>query len=566
MANLRISELITATEVAGTEYAEIIQNGINKKALTSLFGITREFNRAFSSALVFDKNEIEYASYVMTDDIDFTISSSLTNQYSSILVTITADGTHAINFGPGFTFLYGIANGQILDVGTYEIYFLNSNGNVRVNVPGVSAESSSGSVLITPASFAADAGAGDPETEIDLTWADVSNESSYLIEVSETGIGGWSTLNAPAANATSYTHTGLTVGETRYYRLKAVGDGVTFFDSPYTEVISGQTQSGSDLTDPTFVFDPVSGVVTWTVNKPIIITANEPIRHLNGDPIVSNDASIIILKQTNSGGADIAHSWTIDGTKQIITITPTTQYGENQLVYWAINNVEDVNGNDITVVTGAQQSSFTTTEFTFFDGSSNRLIFGDILDSLFASNDTNFWLELTLNNPSLTGTRLFAGKSDQGSNQRGFKWFHTNTDIFFVWYAQGSSVGSLRVIKWTGALTSGEHIYVLKYDGSIDTNDGLDRLTLLIDGGTAGSKTVSTTSGTIGNIFSNTAQLSIGVAVSSAGTPVVGEGYLSGEAKDFIVRSAAGATVEINVPNLKTGLDTSGNARHGTWA
>jgi hypothetical protein len=41
--------------------------------------------------------------------------------------------------------------------------------------------------------------------------------------------------------------------------------------------------------------------------------------------------------------------------------------------------------------------------------------------------------------------------------------------------------------------------------------------------------------------------------------------WISGEAKDFIVRSTAGSTVEINVPNLKTGVDTSGNGRNGTW-
>lgn len=567
MANKKISELPEANEFDGHEYAEVLQNGLNKKAPTSSFGITREFNRTFSEELIFNKNEIFHAPFVMTDNIALTIGNGgLVNETSAMRFRITADGIHSVSFGPGFDFLYGIANGQILAAGTYEFYFLYTNDSVSVNVPGVTAESSGGSVLITPANFAAVAGAGDPETEIDLSWDDVSNESSYLIEVSLTGIGGWSTLNAPAANAVSYTHTGLSVGETRYYRLKAIGDGVTFFDSPYTEVISGQTQSAGDLTNPTFVFNPVSGVTTWTVNKPIVITANEPIRNLDGSAIDDNDAGIIILKETNSGGANIAHTWTIDGTKTIITITPTTQYGENQLVYWAINNVEDVNGNDITAVTAAEESTFTTTEYTFFNGTTNRLIFGDILDSLFAANDTNFWLELTVNNSSLTGTRLFVGKSDQGGNQRGFKWFHTNTDIYFFWSKLGAaSGGAIRIIKWAGALLSGEHPYVLKYDGSIDTNDGLDRLTLLRDGGTVGSKTLDTTAGSMGLIFDNTAQLAVGVAVNSAGTPVVGEGYLSGEAKDFIVRSTAGAVVEINVPNLKTGLDTSGNARHGTW-
>lgn len=568
MANQKVSQLTQRTP-DGTEFLEVIippfTPGTNRKVLLQDIGVlspTREFNRTFSQTLVFDKNEIFHSPAVQTGAINLAVGSGgLVDQASSMRFRMTMNGTDPINFGAGFDFLYGITNGQILDAGTYEFYFLYTNGSVSVNVPGVSSESSSTTVLATPSNFAAVA---DGETAIDLSWTDVANESSYLIEFSLTGTGGWATLDTPAAGATTSTQTGLSAGNTRFYRIKAIGDGVNFLDSAFSDVISGQTESSGDVTAPTFIFLPASGVTDWTVNRSITITANEPIRNTDGSEITNaNAASRITLKQTNSGGADIAFTATIDGTKTIITITPTTQYGEAQLVYVAINNVEDVNGNEVTV---AVSSTFTTTDFTFFNGSSNRLIFGDILDSIFAANDTNFWLELTPNDLLLSGSRVIIGKSDSSGNQRSFIWYHLNSDVYFFWSKLGSaSGGAIRVIKWAGALSAGEHVLVLKYDGSIDTNDGLDRLTLLVDGGTAGSKTLDTTAGSMGLIFDSTAQLAVGMVVNSAGTPIVGYGYLSGEAKDFIVRSTGGTVVEINVPNLKTGLDTSGNARHGTW-
>lgn len=563
MADAKISDLTEATSVDGTEYVEMVQSGTNKKVPTSLLAITREFNRTFVEALVFDKHEIFHEPFTQTTALNLTIGAgALTDQASSMRFRMTADGVNPINFGAGFDFLYGITNGQILDAGTYEFYFLYTNGSVSVNVPGVTAESSSITQLSAPANFAAVPGAGNPETEVDLTWDDVANESSYEIQYSDTGGSGpWQALNNPAAGSTSYTHTGLTAGTTYHYRIRAKGDGISFGDSAFS-VDATTTQSGGDVTAPTFTFSPASGNTTWAVNAPIVITANEGLQNTDGSAITdANVATRITLKETNSGGADIAFTATIDVTKTIITITPTTMYGDTQLVYVAINNVEDVNGNEVTV---AVSSTFTTTDFTLLNGTSNRMRFGDILDSLFAVTDTNFWYEITLKDPSLSGTHIIAGKSAISGNQRGSYLYSINTDIYFAWYALGTA-SHLRVIKWAGALLSGTHTYIMKYDGSIDTNDGLDRCILLVDGGTAGSKTLDITLDAMSKIFSNTAQLAIGILIDASSNPV-NTNYFSGEAKDFIIRSGAGSVVEINVPLIRTGTDTSGNGRNGIWA
>lgn len=564
MPDQRISELAASGALTGVELVEVVQGGVNKRSTTQDIadlagsGITVEFQRAWTDTINFDKNEIYYTPTTLTGDVNYTIGTgNLVNQTSSVRQRITTDGTHAISFGTGFDFLYGITNGEILDAGTYEIYFLYTNDSVVVNFPGTSAQDSGIVTLTAPPNFVAVA---DGENDIDLQWDDVNNESSYLIEFSLTGTGGWSTLSTPAADATTSTQTGLNAGDTRFYRIKAIGDGINFLDSPYSTA-SATTEDSGDVTAPTFTFLPASGNTVWPVNQPIIITANEGIQNTDGSAITdANVATRLTLKQTNSGGANIAFTATIDVSKTIITITPTTIYGDTQLVYVAINNVEDVSGNEVTV---AVSSTFTTTDYTLFNGSTNRLVLGDILDSLFAANDTNFWLECTIKNHSMSGGRVLFGKSYAGGNERSFYWYFNGGDVYFAFFRTLTS-GNSRLIKWTGAIDGSEQVLVLKYDGSIDTNDGLDRLTLLVDGVTAGSKTMDTAVGTLGNIANASAQLGIGILLTHTGVPD-GTSFFSGEMKDVIIRSASGATVELNIPIIKTGTDTSGNGHNGTW-
>lgn len=519
-----------------------------------------ELGREWSAELLFDKHEISYDIKVMDADISFTLAASghVSSVLSGAKQVIQADGVHALFFNESFAYLYGIVSGQILDAGTYQIYFLYdpSYGTVSVNIPGVTAESSIAVQLSAPSNFAA---AADGETEIDLTWDDVTNESSYLIEWSLDGVSAWSTLSAPAAGATSANQTGLSAGDTRYYRIKAVGDGVAYLDSPYSTT-SGTTVDAGDVTAPTFTFNPVSGVTTIAVNDPLVITADEELRNTDASPIVSDQAGIITTKQTNSGGSDIASTWAIDGTKKIITITPDTIWGDTQLVYWAINNVEDVSGNEVTV---AQSSLVTSTDFTRFNGTSNFVIYGDTLDTLFTADNTNFELELTIKDYNGIGSQRLVGKYNESGAQLCFYLTTQGANIQFGYFGSNNFQ---RRIKWDNVLDSSEMTIRLAYDGSIDTNNGLDRASLYIDGVliTADKSLEIATGALVGTLKNVTAQLTVGSLTSPTGAP--SGGYLNAQAKDFFVRSSSGSVVEISVPILRTGTDTSGNARNGTWA
>lgn len=78
-------------------------------------------------------------------------------------------------------------------------------------------------------------------SQIDLTWTDnADDETGFELERSPNGTSGWERIATPAANATSYSDTGLERGTTYYYRIRAVGAG----NSDYSDVAALSTKAG----------------------------------------------------------------------------------------------------------------------------------------------------------------------------------------------------------------------------------------------------------------------------------------------------------------------------------
>jgi hypothetical protein len=88
------------------------------------------------------------------------------------------------------------------------------------------------------------------QTEIDLSWTDAANESSYQIEVSDNGTTGWTVLINKAANSTSHAHTGLTINTTKYYRITSIGDNAIYSDSAYSSIVHATTNGLIQLSTP----------------------------------------------------------------------------------------------------------------------------------------------------------------------------------------------------------------------------------------------------------------------------------------------------------------------------
>lgn len=90
----------------------------------------------------------------------------------------------------------------------------------------------------------------------------MAQENGYIVEVSDNGTTGWTQLADLPAGTTSYQHTGLAAGATKYYRGKAKGNGTTTSDSPYTSVVSATTEAaqGTALAAPTATAQPSTSV------------------------------------------------------------------------------------------------------------------------------------------------------------------------------------------------------------------------------------------------------------------------------------------------------------------
>jgi hypothetical protein len=126
--------------------------------------------------------------------------------------------------------------------------------------------SSSLTALAVPGSFDANT---ISSSQINLTWSDVSNEVGYEIEQSPDG-SVWSPLNSPAANATSYNHTGISPSTTVFYHIRAKGDNITYSDSAWSSPVSDTTSAPGAVqlnTPGSFAAAPASGTqinLTWT--------------------------------------------------------------------------------------------------------------------------------------------------------------------------------------------------------------------------------------------------------------------------------------------------------------
>jgi hypothetical protein len=109
-------------------------------------------------------------------------------------------------------------------------------------------------------------------TQIDLSWTNVANESSYKLEWSANGTTGWTQIGGTiAANTTTFSHTGLTASTAYYYRVSAIGDGVTYATSGFGTA-NGTTSAASSATYLTFPTLP-SGFEAYNSAKGIRTTS-----------------------------------------------------------------------------------------------------------------------------------------------------------------------------------------------------------------------------------------------------------------------------------------------------
>ena len=83
---------------------------------------------------------------------------------------------------------------------------------------------------------------------ISLSWSDVADESSYLLQRSQDNAS-WITIAQPAANSTQFTSSGLAASTLYYYRIKAVGNNTSYADSPFSSGSATTSSGGGTITN-----------------------------------------------------------------------------------------------------------------------------------------------------------------------------------------------------------------------------------------------------------------------------------------------------------------------------
>jgi len=202
---------------------------------------------------------------------------------------------------------------------------------------------------------------------------------------------------------------------------------------------------------------------------------------------------------------------------------------DNSMVSWwpGDGNMDDiVDGNIGTPQGGVTFDAGKVGQAFKFNGSAGALRFGDVLDDIFAGANKKFTIDLWTKVEALPNgvpgktvrTDLFGKLGDSvvgPEDQRQFALILRPTgrlDFAFYGALNGSS---LRLVRTDEALTTEtwHHISIV-YDGSIDTNDGLDRVNIYING-VPQSTTLAYSTGALGDIPNGSANLSLGAAVAS---------------------------------------------------
>ena len=206
------------------------------------------------------------------------------------------------------------------------------------------------------------------DTNIVLTFNEaVDAESGNIIIVKSEDGSTVETIDVTGSQVSSSGSTEITInpsvtldGQTAYHLTI---DETAFDDSSSNSYagISDTTTinfTTADVTAPTVTFNPADSDTGVGRDSNINIEFNEAIVNTDTSEITSsNIASLIILKDSNSNGSDLAFSATIDTDKKIITIDPNNNFSLGQTVYVSISAVEDASANE----TSLSSSTFTVT-------------------------------------------------------------------------------------------------------------------------------------------------------------------------------------------------------------
>jgi hypothetical protein len=251
---------------------------------------------AFAPVLLFNHRH-KVRKVTMNAPISYSLSETGNNPISFIEDIISGDGASGITLPNTFINTNGGAfnNTKVNAL----MFYYDLDGRVRYTIENL--ETVIGLIqLDTPLNFQAISGG---ETQINISWDAVNNAFNYTLEVSDSG-GSETFSELTTTTNLSYQHAGLVSGTTKYYRLRANGDMITYSNSAYTETVNATTSSATVLTTPTLSLTGIDSRTNRAIWSNIIgETGYELQRSLNGVDtwvtIYNAAANIVSFDDTN---------------------------------------------------------------------------------------------------------------------------------------------------------------------------------------------------------------------------------------------------------------------------
>lgn len=173
---------------------------------------------------------------------------------------------------------------------------------------------------------------------------------------------------------------------------------------------------------------------------------------------------------------------------------------------------------------GAKQVDGLIGQALSFNRASNTVDFGSAHKTVFTGNNAKFAFSLWVKTTNTTGFNRLITKSTADKNGGAFRQMVLQTDtqnnVLFGWY--GDNQGSKRRIVRGGTLARNvwQHV-VVSYDGSLDANNGLDRVSMYINGASVNTS-LYVNGGDLSDIFDGNGSLTFGADKGTLSSDSVG--------------------------------------------
>jgi len=213
---------------------------------------------AASSHLPASSPPTNLAATVNNGQVNLTWSDSNTAETGVVVQRSTDGGATFTDYASLDAFTQSFTDTGVTAGGsyTYRVY--------AVNDTSTSSPSSTTSATLAPAAATSLVAAAASATRINLTWADVSGETSFRIERSTDGIN-FASVGTVNANVLSYADTTVSASATYYYRVIAINSGGT---APASNIASATTPAAPVAT----LNAPSNLAASWQKNGRIRLT------------------------------------------------------------------------------------------------------------------------------------------------------------------------------------------------------------------------------------------------------------------------------------------------------